>query len=166
VATFYPSVFPLETDYSYSGVPRETREEWPLPTVETEAHGDSRSTCTNGSGHCLDWFAGLVVPIQEIMPCLGCSSRHSTMYFLLTEHNLSPLTNTLGRQSCRVACLSISISGCTCAASSFSAVDNLWSLASSVLSSTTWRPISTSSSSSSSSSLSSLFMSSSLSLSP
>jgi hypothetical protein len=42
---------------------RETREEGPLLTVETEANKDSQD---NGKGSFLGWFVGLVVPVQEI----------------------------------------------------------------------------------------------------
>jgi hypothetical protein len=31
------------------GLPRETREGWPLPTVETEVNGDAKSTNERGS---------------------------------------------------------------------------------------------------------------------
>ncbi len=43
---------------------RETRDGWPLLTVETEVNGDSKST--NERGPYFGWFVGLVVPIQEI----------------------------------------------------------------------------------------------------
>ncbi len=46
------------------GGARETREGWPLLTVETEANGGSRSTLLKGSF--LGWFVGIVVPVQEI----------------------------------------------------------------------------------------------------
>ncbi len=40
------------------GVPRETREGWPLLAVETEVNGDSKRT--NESGSFLGRFVGLV----------------------------------------------------------------------------------------------------------
>jgi hypothetical protein len=43
---------------------REIREGWPLLTVGTEVHGDSKRT--NESGPPLGLFLGLVVPVQEI----------------------------------------------------------------------------------------------------
>ncbi len=43
---------------------RETREGWPLLTVETEVNGSSKRT--NEKGFFLGWFVGLVVPVQEI----------------------------------------------------------------------------------------------------
>jgi hypothetical protein len=55
------------------------RERWPLLTVETGVNGNSKST-ENG-GFFLGYFAGLVMPGQEILFRLGCSSRPSTKYF-------------------------------------------------------------------------------------
>jgi hypothetical protein len=48
----------------------ETRERWPLLTVETETNGGSKSTYARGPSFV--WFVGLVVPVQEIfvLPCL------------------------------------------------------------------------------------------------
>jgi hypothetical protein len=43
---------------------RETREGWPLLTVETDVNGDSKST--NEKRSILGWFVGLVVPVREI----------------------------------------------------------------------------------------------------
>ncbi len=43
---------------------RETREGWPLVTVETEVNGDSKSTTKRGPF--LGWLVGLVLPVQEI----------------------------------------------------------------------------------------------------
>ncbi len=42
------------------------------PTVETEVNGDSKSTDEKGPS--LVMSVGLVVPIQETLLCLGCSS--------------------------------------------------------------------------------------------
>ncbi len=55
--------------------PRESREGWPLLTVETEVNGESKSTNERGPS-----LVGLVVPMQEIWFSLGCSSRPSTKY--------------------------------------------------------------------------------------
>jgi hypothetical protein len=75
---------------------RETREGWPLLTVETEANGDSKST--NEKGPSLVGSLGSRVPVQEIfISCIGCSSRPSTKYV------------NLGRQSCWVACLLVCV---------------------------------------------------------
>ncbi len=53
---------------------------------------------------------------RDFFSCLGCSSQSSTKnIFFLEAHNfaihLSPLPSKLGRQSCRTACLLISVSG-------------------------------------------------------
>jgi hypothetical protein len=59
---------------------RETREGWPLLTVEIEVNGDPKST--NERGLSLGWFVWLVVPVQEIfvLPWL-LYSRPRTKYF-------------------------------------------------------------------------------------
>ncbi len=44
---------------------RETREGWPLLTVETEVNEDSKST-NEREGSFLGWFIGLIVPEQDI----------------------------------------------------------------------------------------------------
>ncbi len=44
--------------------PRETREGWPLLTVETDVNGDSKSTNEKVSFH--GWFVRLIVPLQLI----------------------------------------------------------------------------------------------------
>ncbi len=51
----------------------ETREGWPLLTVETKVNRDSKRT--NERGLSLGWFIALVVPVQGIfvLPC--CSSK-------------------------------------------------------------------------------------------
>jgi hypothetical protein len=51
---------------------RETREGWPLPTVETEVNGDSKRIDERGRWVVFGWFVGLVVPVQEafVLPCL------------------------------------------------------------------------------------------------
>ena len=43
----------------------ETREWWPLLTVETEVNGDSKST-NEWDPYLVGWFVGLVVQVQEI----------------------------------------------------------------------------------------------------
>ncbi len=60
--------------------PKETREGWPLLTVETEVNGDSKRT--NEKWSCLGWFVKLVSPVQNsfVLPC--CSSQPS----ILTVH--------------------------------------------------------------------------------
>ncbi len=55
--------------------PKETREGWPLLTIETEANGDSRTQGSLGPslvGSCR---------YKICLSCLGCSSRTCTKYF-------------------------------------------------------------------------------------
>ncbi len=62
--------------------------EWrPLLTVETEVNGVSKSTDVRGPS--LVMFVGLVVPVQETLFCLGCSSWPSTKYIFLTIHHFN-----------------------------------------------------------------------------
>jgi len=87
---------------------RKTKEVWPLPTVDTEANGDSRSTCERGPFYWLVHRAGardfgpalaaLVGPVQNIFSSPNTISLH-----------LCPTPSKLGRQSCRVACLLVSL---------------------------------------------------------
>ncbi len=42
----------------------ETREGWPLLTVETEVNGGLKEY--QGKGSFLGWFIGVVLPVQEI----------------------------------------------------------------------------------------------------
>jgi hypothetical protein len=88
-------------------VTRETIEGWPLPTVETEAKGDSRST------H--DWFAGLVMQAQEVFvpsfaalvsPVQNIFPYRTQFPFICPRR----LASWAGRQSCRVAFLIESVS--------------------------------------------------------
>ncbi len=78
---------------------RETREGWPLLTVETEVNGDSKSTNEMGSS-----FVGSFVPVQVIFFCLACSSRPSVKYYFSSPYTISvlliPSPRKLGRQSC------------------------------------------------------------------
>ncbi len=91
---------------------KETREGWPLLTVKTEVNGDSNRT--NGRGP--SWlFHYPCRPVQEILSCLGCSSRPSTKYFSSSPDTISlhlfSSSSKLSRQSCWVACLLICVSG-------------------------------------------------------
>jgi hypothetical protein len=94
---------------------RETGERWPLLTVEIEANEVSRSTYERGPS-----LVGLLdssCRYKIILFCLGgCSSRPSTKYFFfLTAHCFTSFvhigSSKLGRQSCRIACLLICVSG-------------------------------------------------------
>ncbi len=87
-------------------VTRETREGWPLLTVETEVNGDSKSTnervpslvgslgCRAGNRDLCPALAALVGPVQIFF---------SLSYFF--SIHLSPSPSKLGRQSSWVACL-------------------------------------------------------------
>ncbi len=96
--------------------PRYADQVWPerlesggrLPTVETEVHGDSKST--NERGPSLVGSVGFSCWYTRFLFYLGCSSRPS---FFLTVHywSLSPLPSKLGRQPCWVSCLLGCVSG-------------------------------------------------------
>jgi hypothetical protein len=58
---------------------RETKERWPLLTVETEVNGDSKGTNERGP-FLVGSLNCLVMQVQEILSCLGCSRRLSTRY--------------------------------------------------------------------------------------
>jgi hypothetical protein len=60
---------------------RETREGWPLLTVETEANGDLSST--NERGPSLVWFFGLSCRYKRFLCCSSQSSKNS---FLLASN--------------------------------------------------------------------------------
>jgi hypothetical protein len=59
---------------------RETREGWPLLTVETEANRDSHST--NERGPSLVGLLGSSCRYTRLLPCPGCSGQPSTNFFL------------------------------------------------------------------------------------
>jgi hypothetical protein len=93
-------------DYNYGGVLEILERCGPCATVQTEANGVSRSTYK--SCHSLVGLWGLLCKCKRI--CLAWAALVGllrTMYFFLTEHNLSPLPNKFARRSCRVACLSL-----------------------------------------------------------
>jgi hypothetical protein len=80
---------------------RETREGWPLLTVETEVIGDSKSA--NDRGPSLIGSLGLSGQYKTFLFCLGCTGRPNTKYFFLTytfSILLSSSASKLGRQPC------------------------------------------------------------------
>jgi hypothetical protein len=87
---------------------RETREGWPLLTIETEANGDSKRA--------VSWLDRWVcrAGTRDFLFCLGCSCRPSTKYFFSSSYiisiPLSPSASKLGRQPCWVACLLVCVS--------------------------------------------------------
>jgi hypothetical protein len=84
-------------------------------TVETEVNMGTQRGQMKERGPYFGWFAGLVVPVQEILFCLGCSNRPSTNFFILSVHyfkSFVPISSSkLGRQPCWVACLLMCVSG-------------------------------------------------------
>jgi hypothetical protein len=99
---------------SLSVTPREAREGWPLLIVEAEANGVLRST--NERGPSLVGSFGSACRYRRFLSCLGCSGQPSTKYFssrytISIYMSLSP--SNLGRQSCKVACLWMCVSGHT-----------------------------------------------------
>ncbi len=72
--------------------------------------GDSKSTDEKGPS--LVMFVGLVVPVQETLFCLGCSSWPSTKYIFLTIHYFNsfvPIAQQAG-QAAMLGRLSLSMS--------------------------------------------------------
>ncbi len=59
--------------------PRETRDRWPLLTVETEVNGDSGSTYEIGPS--LVGSLGLSCRFKRVLSCLGCPSQPNSKYF-------------------------------------------------------------------------------------
>jgi hypothetical protein len=93
----------------------ETREGWPLLTVETEVNGDSKRTTEKAPS--LGGSLGFSSRYKRFLFCLGCSIRSSTKYFfphltLLTFLILfAPSSSKLGRQPCWAACRLVCVSG-------------------------------------------------------
>ncbi len=82
---------------------RETREVWPLLTVNTEVNGNSKRT--NEKGIFLGWFIGLVVPVQEILvSALAALVGPVQNIFFSSSYiisiPLSPSVSKLDRQPC------------------------------------------------------------------
>ncbi len=91
---------------------RETREGWPLLTVESEANGDSRSTGTHIKGVLQNLFVGHVMPVQEffLLPWMRLSAQYKIFFLHCTlpfSINFSPSPRKLDRQLCRVEYVSL-----------------------------------------------------------
>jgi hypothetical protein len=71
---------------SLDEMPRETREGWPLLTVETEVNGDSKST--NERVLFLVSSLGLSCKYKRYLSCLGCSCRPSTEHFFFFPYTI------------------------------------------------------------------------------
>ncbi len=93
-------------------LPIETREGWPLLTVETEVNWGHKEYKWQGSF--FGWFFWLIVRYKRFLFCLGCACRLNTKYFFphrtLFQFLLSLLPSKLGRQSCWVAWLLVCVS--------------------------------------------------------
>jgi hypothetical protein len=101
--------FSLHSSFSSTASPRETREGWPLLTVETQVNGGSKRT--NERVPFLVDSLGLSCRYKIFMFCLGCSSRPSRKYFFLTIHYFSyfvPITQQAG-QTALLGRLSLSV---------------------------------------------------------
>jgi hypothetical protein len=92
---------------------RETRERWPLLTVETEVNEDSKRA--NERCPFLVGSLDLSCRYKRFLFFLGCSSRPSTniLIFYTSSIPLSPSLSKPGRPPCRVACLLLRVSGLT-----------------------------------------------------
>ncbi len=100
------------------GWTRNTRQGWPLLTVETEANGDSGSTYERGPSLVGSMGSSALVGPEQII---------FVSPYTISIH-LTPSPSKLGRQSCRVAGLLICVSGLHTGfitASSMSSTQNL-----------------------------------------
>jgi hypothetical protein len=83
---------------------RETREGWPLLTVETVVNGDSKST--SGWGPSLVGSLGMSCRYKRFLFCLGFSSQPSTKYiFFLTAHYFNAFYVPIAQQAGQAAVL-------------------------------------------------------------
>jgi hypothetical protein len=81
---------------------RETREGWPLLTVETDVNGDSKSTNERGSrGSSL--VGSLSSSVRDFYPASQYKIFFSSPYTISIY--VPPSPSNLGRQPCRAACL-------------------------------------------------------------
>jgi hypothetical protein len=91
---------------AHATMSRETREGWPLLTVETEVNGDSKSTIE------MDPFLvdslGLSCQYKRFLFCIGCSIRPSTKYmYFPTVHyfkSFVPIAQQAGQAACLLVC--------------------------------------------------------------
>jgi hypothetical protein len=90
-------------------VSRETREGWPLQTVETEVNGDSRVQMKRVLHWLVRWLAVPVLEIFFLVAPVGSEENiFSSLYTISTP--LSPSPRKLGRQSCWVRCRLLCVS--------------------------------------------------------
>ncbi len=89
-------------------MPRETREGWPLLTVETE--GTQRVQMKEVLPWLVRW---LVMPVQEILFSLGCSCRQNTNLFFPHRRHYFNSFDTIAQQPGQAAELGrLSLSMC------------------------------------------------------
>ncbi len=91
---------------------RETRVGWPLLTVETELNGDSKSTNERGP---LPWLVcGAVLPVQEILFCLG-SLVSTVENIFFSPYTISTIAQQAGQAAvrCRLSPLYVSLAPAT-----------------------------------------------------
>ncbi len=86
---------------------RETRECWPLLSVETEVNGDSKGTTERG--HSLIGSLDLSCRYKGILPYFGCSIRPSNKIFLSPSPSKlgTRQASVLGRLSFSLVCVSV-----------------------------------------------------------
>ncbi len=87
-----------QTHQHENGVTGETREGWPLLTVEAEVNGDSKRT--NKRGSFLVGSLGLSCRYKRFLFCLGCSAQYKIIFSspYTISVPLSPSPSKLGRQ--------------------------------------------------------------------
>ncbi len=116
VTSHPPTLSPARLySYNFSGflAGRETREGWPLLTVETEVNGSSKRTNENGV---LSWLVRWAcrAGTRDFLFCLGCSIRPSTKYFF-PHRTLLPFLCPIGQQAGQAAVLGrLSVIMCLC----------------------------------------------------
>ncbi len=107
---------PSNFGYSYAkrmiGEVRETRERWPLLTVETEVNRED-SRRKNERGHFLVGSLGLFCTYKRFLFCLGCSSQPSTNYRFPSPYTFSIPLSPIAQQAGQAAVLG-RLSLCVC----------------------------------------------------
>ncbi len=92
---------------NYVTLSRETRDGWPLPTVETEANEDSKNTNERGPplvgslGSSCDFCPALVAPVGPVQNIFFLTVHYDNLFFPIAQQP---------RQSCRIACLLMCVS--------------------------------------------------------
>jgi hypothetical protein len=87
----------LQRLYFFSLPTRETKEGWPLLTVETDVNGDSKTTNLKETSLV---GLGLSCRYKRFLFSLGCSGQPSTNIFFLTVHffnSFAPIAQLAGQ---------------------------------------------------------------------